>query len=271
MISLPCDSESLSWCSSPPRPFVPGHLTGCCRGFPTFLWLAPLCSVPLVSRSPCHLSHNLCLLCRMLLNIFLHVPSSLLLLPLCLLLSLLPPVSLSAQLAGSCRAFPATRAAGKRPSAAPFDVPSPLILFTWTALRARFLLNRSSPYFLVLCFLCTTFFLSFLSFPCNTDQFKFNLRYYWSSTTNISGFSFSFLISPHETCSIPPAPCMVARSFGLMLHKCHMFLCRRCSYTILPAFFHSKLTSFWGFGKGRSSSLHQWVGDGRLTQKSLFV
>lgn len=42
--------------------------------------------------------------------------------------------SLSGQLTGSCRAFPATRAAGKRPSAALFDVPSPLILFTWTAL-----------------------------------------------------------------------------------------------------------------------------------------
>lgn len=42
--------------------------------------------------------------------------------------------SLSGQLTGSCRAFPATRAAGKRPSAALFDVPSPLILFTWSAL-----------------------------------------------------------------------------------------------------------------------------------------
>lgn len=45
--------------------------------------------------SPCHLCHNLCLLCRMLLNIFLHVPSPLLHLPLCLVLSPLPLVSLS--------------------------------------------------------------------------------------------------------------------------------------------------------------------------------
>lgn len=95
IISLPCGSGFMSSCSSPPSPFVPGHLTGCCRGFPTFLWLSPLCSVLLVFLSPCHLSHNLCLLCRMLLNIFLHVPSSLLHLPLCLLLWLLPLVSLS--------------------------------------------------------------------------------------------------------------------------------------------------------------------------------
>lgn len=54
--------------------------------------LSALCSS---SSPPCHLSHNLCLLCRMLLNIFLHVPSPLLHLPLHLLLSLLPPVSLS--------------------------------------------------------------------------------------------------------------------------------------------------------------------------------
>lgn len=103
---------------------------------------------------PCHLCHNLCLLCRMLLNIFLHVLSPLLHLPLCLVLSPLPLVSLSGQLTGSCRAFPATRAAGKRPSAALFDVPSPLILFTWTALCAHFLLNRSSTHSLVLSLLC---------------------------------------------------------------------------------------------------------------------
>lgn len=63
-------------------------------------------------------------------------------------------VSLSGQLTGSCRAFPATRPAGKRPSAALFDVPSPLILFTWTALCARFLLNRSSTHSPVLSLLC---------------------------------------------------------------------------------------------------------------------
>lgn len=62
--------------------------------------------------------------------------------------------SLSGQLTGSCRAFPATRAAGKRPSVALFDVPSPLIHFTWTALCAHFLLNRSSTQALVLWFLC---------------------------------------------------------------------------------------------------------------------
>lgn len=39
---------------------------------------------------------------------------------------------LSGQLTGCCRAFPATRATGKRPSVVLFDVPSPLILYTWT-------------------------------------------------------------------------------------------------------------------------------------------
>lgn len=44
---------------------------------------------------------------------------------------------LSGQLTGCCRAFPATRATGKRPSVVLFDVPSPLILYTWTV-RAFF-------------------------------------------------------------------------------------------------------------------------------------
>lgn len=39
---------------------------------------------------------------------------------------------LSGQLTGCCWAFPATRATGKRPSVVLFDVPSPLILYTWT-------------------------------------------------------------------------------------------------------------------------------------------
>lgn len=65
---------------------------------------------------------------------FLHVPSSVLDLPLDLVSSLLPLVCLSGQLTGYCRAFPATRATGKRPSTVPFDVPSPLILYTWNVL-----------------------------------------------------------------------------------------------------------------------------------------
>lgn len=158
MISLRCDSGLMcSWCS-PPSPFVPGHLSGCCRGFPTVT--LSLCSYP-PAICPISLSS--------VQDVVEHfsartlVSSS----PPTLFAPLTARQSLSGQLTGSCRAFPATRAAGKRPSAALFDVP-PLILFTWTALCAHFLLNRSSTYFLVLCVLL----LSFLCFPCNTDHFS---------------------------------------------------------------------------------------------------
>lgn len=47
-------------------------------------------------------------------------------------------LSLSGQLTGCFRAFPATRATGKRHSEPLFDVPSPLILYTWTSFLHRF-------------------------------------------------------------------------------------------------------------------------------------
>ncbi len=50
----------------------------------------------------------------------------------------------SGPLTGCCSAFPANRATGKRPSTALFDVPSPLIHYTWTVLGTDFVLNRST-------------------------------------------------------------------------------------------------------------------------------
>lgn len=102
---------------------------------------------------PCHLSSNLPLQCRMLLNFFFFFIA-------CVLFCSLPPTRfgllvapscqfLSGQLTGCCRAFPATRATGKRPSVALFDAPSPLILYTWTVLCTYFLLNRSRTHFLL--------------------------------------------------------------------------------------------------------------------------
>lgn len=69
---LPC--VRVIQCSCPHIPLHPSHLTGCCRGFPTFPWLSSLCSVLPSSLSPCHLSYKLPLLCRMLLNIFYMCP-----------------------------------------------------------------------------------------------------------------------------------------------------------------------------------------------------
>lgn len=108
--------------------------------------------------SPCHLSLNLPLLCRMLLNIF-YVSVS----PPTIFGALVAPSCqfLSGQLTGCCRAFPATRATGKRPSAALFDVPSPLILYTWAVLGTDFFSFSCSFY---LFFLPTLFLTQFLNF-----------------------------------------------------------------------------------------------------------
>lgn len=134
--------------------------------------------------------------------------------------------SLSGQLTGSCRAFPATRAAGRRPSVALFDVPSPLILFTWTALCAHFLLNRSPTYFLVLCF------------PSNIDQF--NPRHCRSSATNILGFSFSFpflityCFSTLKKCSVPAAVWMSAWWPGALALCCtNAIFSQRCLFGVV--------------------------------------
>lgn len=136
--------------------------------------------------------------------------------------------SLSGQLTGSCRAFPATRAAGKRPSVALFDVPSPLILFTWTAFCAHFLVNRSSTYFLALCFHCTTVFVSFLNFSCNIQsQILSKLHYECIRVFFLFSFLDFFTFCFSTLNMLPACSCldasMVARSFGIVLHKCHIF------------------------------------------------
>lgn len=165
--------------SPPPSLLAPSHLTGWCRGFPTFSSTSPPSPYSLTSSLPCSPS-------RVLQNVLRPPPSP----PpfACLLISLFSAGCcwtfvtcalfcssprtlfgllvapsrqfLSGQLTGCCRTFPATRATGKRPSTALFDVPSPLILYTWTTHCTAFLLNRSS---LVLPLL--SFFPSFLQRP----------------------------------------------------------------------------------------------------------
>ena len=53
-------------------------------------------------------------------------------------------LSLTGQLTQCCRAFPATRATGKRQHTALFDVPSPVIRYTWAVFCTDFLFNRST-------------------------------------------------------------------------------------------------------------------------------
>lgn len=140
--------------------------------------------------------------------------------------------SLSGQLTGSCRAFPATRAAGKRPSAALFDVPSPLIRFTWTALCAHFVLNRSSTHALVLCFLCnySSFYVSISLkqrpvqsqiLPKLRDEDFRGLFFIYFPFFDLFSFSFCTLnmLSAGSCLDV----CMVARSFAVVLQKCHIF------------------------------------------------
>lgn len=139
---------------------MPSHLTVCWRGFLTFSWLSPFSALlsPFSCFSPCPYPPAICPLISLLCAGCCWTFST------CALFSSLPPTlfgllvapscqSLSGQLTGCCRAFPAARTTGKRPSVALFDAPSPLILYTWTVLWTDFVLNRSATHSLVPSFL----------------------------------------------------------------------------------------------------------------------
>lgn len=119
--------------------------------------------------------------------------------------------SLSGQLTRSCRAFPATRASGKRPSVALFDVPSTLILFTWTAFCAHFLSTEAPLTFLFFAFSAQHSSFHFSIFPVtltssipDTDEaplwiYIIYIRVYFLFSF-LDFFTFLFLHIRHAPC-----------------------------------------------------------------------
>lgn len=142
--------------------------------------------------------------------------------------------SLSGQLTRSCRAFPATRASGKRPSVALFDVPSTLILFTWTAFCAHFLSTEAPLTFLFFAFSAQHSSFHFSIFPVtltssipDTDEAPLWIYIIYIRVYFLFSFLdfFTFCFSTLDM--LPACSCldvsMVARFFGVVLHKCHIF------------------------------------------------